>query len=164
MFLKLFGKSAVRSLNNRWISSTRIFSTNDWSRSTHNMRLTQSPTVTSHEKSSQYPTTGTFIVMASIMSIFKKKEEETPEEKMISIIKHSILCIQKGELEKAEQMLHIGLKMAQDLNNRDGVTYIYDVMANLAMEARQFVKAEKLFANVMQRLFQDGYKENDIKV
>lgn len=37
-------------------------------------------------------------------------------------------------------------------------------MANLALERGDFEKAEKLFVNVMQRLFGDGFKENHIKM
>lgn len=105
------------------------------------------------------------LIAANIFSLFKKDdEEETPEDKMIMAIKRSILCIQKEEYGKAEQMLHLALRMAQDLNSKDGITYIYDVMGNLAMERGHFNKAEKLFVDVMKRLFGDGLKEDDIKV
>ncbi|XP_050322067.1 tetratricopeptide repeat protein 19 homolog, mitochondrial isoform X1 [Bactrocera neohumeralis] len=94
----------------------------------------------------------------------KTKDEETPEDKLITTIKRSVLCIQRQEFDKAEQMLHLALRMAQDLQSKEGVTYIYDVMANLAMEREQFKKAEKLFAEVMKRLFSEGYGENSSQV
>lgn len=55
-------------------------------------------------------------------NIFKKRgeKEETPEDKLIMTIKRSILCVQRGELNKAEQMLHLALRMAQDLQSKDG--------------------------------------------
>lgn len=92
------------------------------------------------------------------------KDEETAEDKLINNIKRSILCIQRGEHQKAEQMLHLALRMAQDMQNKDGITFIFDVMANLAMEQGEFKKAEKLFVTVMQRLLADGYAQEDIKV
>ncbi|XP_053959862.1 tetratricopeptide repeat protein 19 homolog, mitochondrial [Anastrepha ludens] len=92
------------------------------------------------------------------------KDEELPEDKLINTIKRSVLCIQRQEFDKAEQMLHLALRMAQDLQSKEGVTYIYDVMANLAMEREQYKKAEKLFADVMRRLFNDGYTEDSAKV
>lgn len=105
------------------------------------------------------------ILAGSFLSWFSKKdEEETPEMKLVNTIKLSILNIQREEYQKAEQLLHVALRMAQDLQSKDGVTYIYDIMANLAMEVGEFVKAEKLFANVMQRLFSDGYVEDHIKM
>lgn len=100
---------------------------------------------------------------AGILSMFSK-DEETAEDKLINTIKRSILCIQRGEHQKAEQMLHLALRMAQDMQNKDGITYVFDVMANLAMLQGEFKKAEKLFVTVMQRLLSDGYAQNDIKV
>ncbi|XP_050077983.1 tetratricopeptide repeat protein 19 homolog, mitochondrial [Anopheles maculipalpis] len=107
-----------------------------------------------------------FIAASSFLSWFSKKsdDENTPESQLITIIKRSILSIQKEEYQKAEQMLHLALKMAQDLQSKDGITYIYDIMANLAMEVGDFAKAEKLFVNVMQRLFSDGFLEDHIKM
>lgn len=69
-----------------------------------------------------------------------------------------------GQHEKAEQMLHLALRMAQDLQNKDGITFVFDVMANLAMEQGEYKKSEKLFVTVMQRLLTDGYAQDDIKV
>lgn len=79
-------------------------------------------------------------------------------------IKRSILCIQREQYDKAEQMLHLALRMAQDMQDKDGVTFIFDVMANLAMETEQYKKAKKLFVTVMQRLLADGCAQDDIKV
>lgn len=114
----------------------------------------------------KFPSTST-IISASLLTFLVGKDpegEETPEDKLVMAIKRSILCIQREQYDKAEQMLHLALRMAQDLRSKDGITYVYDVMANLAMERAQYQKAEKLFVNVMQRLLQDGHPENDIKM
>ncbi|XP_044015073.1 tetratricopeptide repeat protein 19 homolog, mitochondrial isoform X2 [Aphidius gifuensis] len=79
-------------------------------------------------------------------------------------IKRSILLIQKGEYKKAEQMLHVALRQAQSIQSYDGVTYVYDVMANLAFEVGDIKKSKKLFTSVMQRLLSTGTMENDVKI
>lgn len=108
------------------------------------------------------------ILPAGLLSFLSPKdpndEDETPEGQLIMCIKRSILCIQREQYAKAEQMLHLALRMAQDLQNKEGITFIFDVMANLAMETEQYKKAEKLFVTVMQRLLADGCAEDDIKV
>lgn len=49
------------------------------------------------------------ISAASLFSIFNIFKNDVPEEsELIMTIKRSILCIQRGEHEKAEQLLHIG--------------------------------------------------------
>ena len=56
------------------------------------------------------------------------------------------------EFNKAEQLFHLALKTAQEQQNEKGVTYVYDMMANLAYQQEDFIKAEKLFKSVVQRL------------
>lgn len=108
-------------------------------------------------------TTVAIALLAFSIPLFSK-DEETPEDKLIDTIKRSILCIQREEYGKAEKMLHLALRSAQDMNNQKGITYIYDVMANLAMETGQFRKAEKLFVDVMRRLLSEGYPQDGIKM
>lgn len=94
---------------------------------------------------------------------FKSKTDD-PEDQLVATIKRSILLVQNGEPKKAEQMLHLALRMAQDLKSRDGITFVYDVMANLAMDVQDYVKAEKLFVDVMKRIMGDGAAEDDNRV
>ncbi|XP_011551272.3 tetratricopeptide repeat protein 19 homolog, mitochondrial [Plutella xylostella] len=93
---------------------------------------------------------------------FEKKT--TAEDELIETIKHCILFIQRNEFVKGEQLLHVALRQAQQVNNQLAITYIYDVMANLALEREQFDKAKTLFINVTQRLMADGAKEDDLRV
>lgn len=58
-------------------------------------------------------------------------------------------------------MLHIALKLAQEQRNSDGITYVFDIMANLAYDIGDYPKAHKLFVTVMQRLMADGVEAND---
>ena len=62
------------------------------------------------------------------------------------------IALQGGELNKAEQLLHVALKMAQDTINQQAVTYIFDLLANLAYQREEYPKAERLFKDVLQRL------------
>lgn len=61
-------------------------------------------------------------------------------------------------------MLHLCLRLAQQTMNESAITYIYDVMANLAMERDQLDKAQRLFVSIMQRLLSKGIPENDMSV
>lgn len=61
-------------------------------------------------------------------------------------------------------MLHLALRLAQQTFNDLAITYVYDIMANLALQRNQLDKAEKLFVNVMQRLLSTGVAESDNRV
>lgn len=58
-------------------------------------------------------------------------------------------------------MLHLALRVAHDLQHTQAQTYIIDAMANVAYEAEDFKKAEKLFKETMRQLIADGALESD---
>lgn len=93
-----------------------------------------------------------------------QKQDDSPEGQLVMTIKRAILCAQEKQHEKAEQLIHLALRMAQQMQHADGITLCFDIMANCALETEQFEKAEKLFVAVMQRLLEKGVKQNDIKV
>lgn len=107
---------------------------------------------------------GWSLASAMALSIFSSKsegEEEKKESELIIMIKRGILALKSGELKKAEQLLHVSLKMAQETNNQQAVTYIFDLLANLAYQREEYPKAERLFKDVLQRLLSGGMAEDD---
>ncbi|XP_044743250.1 tetratricopeptide repeat protein 19 homolog, mitochondrial-like, partial [Chrysoperla carnea] len=105
------------------------------------------------------------ILAFSLMGFLSGAEKElNPEEEIVMTMKRAIICVQREQYSQAEQLLHIALNMAQKQNNQNAITYIYDLMANLAMERNEPMKAKNLFVNVMQRLLQSGIEEGDLKV
>ncbi|XP_076247079.1 tetratricopeptide repeat domain 19 [Calliopsis andreniformis] len=118
----------------------------------------------SYEQSSAQTKLLVASVFSFLFNIHNTEEEKDDVAELETTIKRSILLIQKGEFPKAEQMLHIALRQAQILQHYDGITYVYDVMANLAYGLSDFKKAEKLFISVLQRLISKGVAEDDLAV
>ncbi|XP_076629945.1 tetratricopeptide repeat domain 19 isoform X1 [Colletes latitarsis] len=115
-----------------------------------------------HKNSSK---TKLFIVSGSFLfNLYDTKEEKDDVSELEMTIKRSILLIQKGEFKKAERMLHVALRQAQILQHYDGITYIYDVMANLAYDMNDFKKAKKLFVSVLERLLSKGVSQDDLAI
>lgn len=107
------------------------------------------------------------ILPEEIALLLKKKpvqDETTPEGKLTTTIKRTILCIQRQQFDKAEQMAHLALRMAQDIQHYDGITLCYDIMANLAFDREQYQKAQNLFEDTLHRLLQKGVAQDDIQV
>ncbi|XP_023937045.1 tetratricopeptide repeat protein 19 homolog, mitochondrial [Bicyclus anynana] len=100
----------------------------------------------------------------SVLTLLGFEKKMNAEDELILTIKHCILFVQRGEFDKAEQLLHVALKQAQQISHQLGVTYIYDVMANLALEREQYDKAKRLFIAVTQRIMADGATEDDLRV
>jgi len=101
------------------------------------------------------------LLALSFFGVKSEEENEKKESDLINMMKLGILAIRKGELKKAEQLLHVALKTAQEAQNSQAVTYIYDLMANVAFQSNQYAKAENLFKHVMQRLISGGMAEDD---
>lgn len=120
--------------------------------------------LTCHKNYCKNPFLSGFLLSSSLLTWIGFEDDEEKESELITTLKRSILCIQRKEYVKAEQMLHIALRLAQEQSNFNGVTYSYDLMANLALEREQFDKAEKLFVSVLQRLLSTGTPEKDVKV
>lgn len=93
-----------------------------------------------------------------------RDEDKDKESELIMTLKRAVLCTKREQYDKAEQMLHLALRLAQQEQNHQGVIYCFDLMANLAMDRLQLDKAEKLFVSVLQLLLGDGVKESDLKV
>ncbi|CAH2089545.1 unnamed protein product [Euphydryas editha] len=100
----------------------------------------------------------------SLLTLIGLEKKLNAEDELILTIKHCVLFIQRCEYDKAEQLLHVALKQAQQMQHQSGITYIYDVMANLALEREQYDKAKQLFIAVSQRIMADGATEDDLRV
>ncbi|KAL0273659.1 UNVERIFIED_CONTAM: hypothetical protein PYX00_006284 [Menopon gallinae] len=105
----------------------------------------------------------TIMLYSGLLTLLGLQREEADSE-LITAIKTGILFIKRGDFEKAERTLHVALQLAYQEQNEDGITYVYDILANLALDTGQDEKAEKLFTNVMRRLLNRGYKRNDNKI
>ncbi|KAG5864504.1 hypothetical protein JTB14_030335 [Gonioctena quinquepunctata] len=92
------------------------------------------------------------------------EEDENKESELIMTLKRAVLCKRREQFEKAEQMLHLALRIAQQQQNEQGILYCYDLMANLAFDQYELDKAEKLFVSVLQKLLSDGTKQDNLKV
>jgi len=54
--------------------------------------------------------------------------------------------------------------MAYDLNYFDGITHVYDVLANGALKNKEYEKAKDLFNKLIKRLYDQGYMKNDLNI
>eukprot|EP00096_Caligus_rogercresseyi_P002180 TRINITY_DN1417_c0_g1_i1.p1 TRINITY_DN1417_c0_g1~~TRINITY_DN1417_c0_g1_i1.p1 ORF type:complete len:203 (-),score=22.31 TRINITY_DN1417_c0_g1_i1:104-712(-) len=108
-----------------------------------------------HQKASPTLRSSPFIcagILSYLKSTLNIEDPSSPDDKLVDTIKLGILNIQREEYEKAELILHAALRMANDLNHLNGVIYIHDLMADLAYQKGDFIKAERLFTDVLKRL------------
>ncbi|XP_071803720.1 tetratricopeptide repeat protein 19, mitochondrial-like [Asterias amurensis] len=93
---------------------------------------------------------------------FLKKDPDP--DTMETLIAKSWIAEGKGNLAEAEELLHEALKLAQDQKHQEGITYIYDQMANLSMRHGNLTKAEGLFQETLKRMISSGTAQDDSAV
>ncbi|XP_048374617.1 tetratricopeptide repeat protein 19, mitochondrial isoform X1 [Sphaerodactylus townsendi] len=91
----------------------------------------------------------------------KDVKEDSAEDEIIFLLKKAKLCIMKGELEEAERLLHEAARLSHQSDNKNGIIYTYDTMANLAFLRGQLDHAEKLFKAAMSLLLAGNMKQDD---
>lgn len=91
-------------------------------------------------------------------------DDEKKESELVMMLKRSVLAMKREQYNLAERFLHLALRLAQQEGNEQGITYCYDLMANLAFDQRDLDKAETMFKSVLQRLLSDGTAQDDLRV
>ncbi|XP_072425757.1 tetratricopeptide repeat protein 19, mitochondrial isoform X1 [Chiloscyllium punctatum] len=108
------------------------------------------------------PSAATLAFIAAIQLFSRREsEQENPEDEIILLIKKAKMSAMMGELEDADHYLHQALKLAQQSQNNQAVTYTFIQMANLAFLRGDLLNAEKLFKAAMSQLLQSGTSEDD---
>ncbi|XP_037082982.1 tetratricopeptide repeat protein 19 homolog, mitochondrial-like isoform X1 [Pollicipes pollicipes] len=98
------------------------------------------------------------VLTSAVVAAASAKQDEDSE--LVHSMKLAVLSIQKGELEKAEKILHLSLRVAQEQSNAAAVTYIYDLLANIAFKQENFKKAERLLLELSRRLAASSTDDN----
>lgn len=114
--------------------------------------------------SSKLVPVGSFLALSVLSWLGFIDEDEEKESELIMTLKRAVLSKKREQYDKAEQLLHIALRLAQQQQNEQGITYCYDLMANVAFDRYELDKAEKLFVSVLQRLLSGGTSQDDLKV
>lgn len=119
------------------------------------------------DRSSKSPQSGHLLlsgIIASIASSLGMDEEEKDADPLTTKIKVAIKQMDRGDHDKAEITLHEALQVAVDSDHQSAIDYIYVVLADNALAARELEKAEKLYKEVLRRLMSNNVKEDDESV
>lgn len=83
------------------------------------------------------------------------------EENLSHVITLAQLALQRGDVERAEAILGIGMKLCEDHRITSAMPYIYDILITIAFALGEHEKAEKLLVSGIEKLTQSGLAEDD---
>ncbi|KAJ8983341.1 hypothetical protein NQ317_003146 [Molorchus minor] len=86
------------------------------------------------------------------------------EENITHLMTLARIALEKGDVEKAEAILEMGIKISAEYQSYLAMPYMYDILASVAFAKGNLKKAELLLVRVIEELIQLGAEENDSQI
>lgn len=83
------------------------------------------------------------------------------EENIAHLIALARIALEKGDAERAEAILEMGLKISEDHQVFLGMPYMYDILTSIALAQGNVEKAERLLVNAIEKMAQIGLPEDN---
>lgn len=83
------------------------------------------------------------------------------EENLSHLLTLARIALEKGDTEKAEAIIQMGLKISEEHGLLIAVPFMYDILITIAFAANNLEKAENLLVDVVEKMAQIGTPEND---
>lgn len=83
------------------------------------------------------------------------------EDNLAHVITLAQLALQRGDIERAEAILQIGMKLCEENKIVTALPYVYDILITIALAKGENEKAEDLLVNAIEKLTQSGMADDD---
>nr|XP_023027044.1 tetratricopeptide repeat protein 19, mitochondrial-like [Leptinotarsa decemlineata] len=83
------------------------------------------------------------------------------EENIGHLMTLARIALERGEVEKAEAILEMGIKICEEYQSYMIMPYMYDILASIAFATGNLRRAEILLVNVIEKMVQLGTPESD---
>lgn len=83
------------------------------------------------------------------------------EDNLSHIITLAQLALQRGDIDRAEAILQIGMKLCEDHKIIAALPFIYDILITISFAQGEYEKAEGLLVNAVEKLTQTGLTDDD---
>lgn len=90
----------------------------------------------------------------------KPASEADVEDNILHLMTLARIALEKGDTDRAEGILQMGLKISEEHKVYLGMPYMYDILSAIAFARGNLGKAEQLLVNVIEKLIQVGVPES----
>ncbi|XP_018572271.2 tetratricopeptide repeat protein 19, mitochondrial-like [Anoplophora glabripennis] len=74
------------------------------------------------------------------------------------------IALERGDVERAEAILEMGIKICDEYQAYIAMPYIYDILASILIATGNIKKAENLLVQIIEKMLQLGVPENDSQI
>ncbi|KAF5286368.1 hypothetical protein FQR65_LT12662 [Abscondita terminalis] len=115
------------------------------------------------EESITYPWTYKLLPAIAFLSktIDSIVTQNDVEENIAHLITLARIALEKGDSERAEAILLMGLKISNDNNVYLGMPYMYDILTSIALAQGNIEKAEHFLVNAVEKMTQIGMPDDN---
>lgn len=113
------------------------------------------------QRNSFFGKTFTVCTVSLLSSILYNSVEEDVETNLAHLMQLAKYALEAGEIERAEAILKVGLKLSEDHKVYTALPFIYDILATLAINEGRIDNAELLLVEAIERLSSLGYAETN---
>ncbi|KAL3265234.1 hypothetical protein HHI36_009448 [Cryptolaemus montrouzieri] len=89
----------------------------------------------------------------------KPSKDTDVEDNILHLMTLARIALEKGDTDRAEGILQMGLKISEDHKVYTGMPYMYDILSAIAFAKGNLEKAEQLLVSVIEKLVQVGIPE-----
>ncbi|CAH0558340.1 unnamed protein product [Brassicogethes aeneus] len=105
-----------------------------------------------------------FGVPTTVAKVYTEISNYDVEENIAHLMTMARIALEKGDLERAEAILLMGIKISEEYKSYAVLPYMYDILASIAFATGNLRKAETLLVNAIEKLVHLGVPENDNQV
>ncbi|GLV41486.1 Tetratricopeptide repeat domain 19 [Carabus blaptoides fortunei] len=107
-----------------------------------------------------------YFISASLLTSFwyQVNEADDIEDNVAHLVALARLALEKGDVDRAQEILRLGLKIAEDHKFYSGVVYLYDILSTIALSEGDIKQVENLMTAVIEKLSLWGFPDDHYNI
>lgn len=104
---------------------------------------------------------GTILPKPAIVTLISQYDVDENIGQLMTLAR---IALEKGDIERAEAILEMGIKICDEYQAYIAMPYIYDILASIMIATGNIKKAENLLVQIIEKMLQLGVPENDSQI
>lgn len=103
-------------------------------------------------------------VFSLLTSIWYETHRADVEENLAHLITLAKIALERGDMDRAQDILNLGLQISEEHKVYFGVPHLYDILAKIAISQGDLKQAQSLVTTAIEKLTMWGYADDDYNI